>query len=159
MKNQSLLHTFTISALDETQTWALKFAHILQKGDIIALQGDLGVGKTTFCRFLIQGLNPIFTEIPSPTFTLVQTYEMPKGSLWHFDCYRLNRPEDAIELGIEEAFHTGISLIEWPEKISPLLPPSTLFLTFELHLETRTLKIFGDSTWTKRLNSIFYTSL
>ena len=159
MKNQSLLYTLPISTLEETQTWALKFSKVLEKGDVLALKGDLGAGKTTFSRFIIQNLNPTYTEIPSPTFTLVQTYETPKGLLWHFDCYRLTHPEESMEIGLEEAFHRGISLIEWPEKIAPFLPPSTLFLVFELHLGARTLKVFGNPLWGTRLHPIFSTSI
>jgi tRNA threonylcarbamoyladenosine biosynthesis protein TsaE len=67
--------------------------------------------------------------VPSPTFTLVQIYEGHRGTIWHFDCYRLDHPEEAWELGIEEAFHEGISLIEWPERLGPLLPHNRLDIT------------------------------
>ena len=93
---------------------------------MVALAGDLGAGKTTFARGLIAafaaeaGQPP--PEVPSPTFTLVQTYEFPRATLWHFDLYRIERPEDALELGIEEAFADGIALVEWPERLGALLP-------------------------------------
>ena len=93
---------------------------------MVALAGDLGAGKTTFARALIAafaaeaGQPP--PEVPSPTFTLVQIYEFPRATLWHFDLYRIERPEDALELGIEEALTDGIALIEWPERLGKLLP-------------------------------------
>lgn len=93
---------------------------------MVALAGELGAGKTTFARALIAafaaeaGQTP--PEVPSPTFTLVQIYEFPRATLWHFDLYRIERPEDALELGIEEALADGIALIEWPERLGTLLP-------------------------------------
>src|SRR6266851_412941 len=67
--------------------------------------------------------------VPSPTFTLVQLYERGDATIWHFDCYRLRDPEEAWELGIEDAFHDGISLIEWPERLGALLPARRLEIT------------------------------
>lgn len=114
-------------------------------GDVVALAGDLGAGKTTFARALIAafaaeaGQTP--PEVPSPTFTLVQTYEFPRATIWHFDLYRIERPEDALELGIEEAFADGIALIEWPERLGPLLPAPRI----EVRLA------FGDSPDARRI--------
>lgn len=93
---------------------------------MVALFGDLGAGKTSFARGVIaefarEAGQPV-PEVPSPTFTLVQTYEFPRAALWHFDLYRIERPDDAFELGIEEALAEGIALIEWPERLGTLLP-------------------------------------
>ncbi len=105
----------------ETTNFAKNIANILQTGDIISMKGTLGAGKTFFVRSVVQN----FLEeenVPSPTFTLVQIYETEKGSLWHFDLYRLKHPEEIYELGIEEAFSEGICFIEWAEKAGHLLP-------------------------------------
>ncbi len=105
---------------------ARALAGALAPGDVVALAGDLGAGKTTFARALIAAFAAASRqappEVPSPTFTLAQTYEFPQATLWHFDLYRIERPEDALELGIEEALAEGIALVEWPERLGPLLP-------------------------------------
>src|SRR6266700_1981101 len=108
---------------DEAATAALaaRIASLARPGDVIALKGELGAGKTSFARAFIRARNGR-EAVPSPTFTLVQTYELPGGAVWHFDLYRLHSPEEAWELGIEEAFHAGIALIEWPERLGSLLP-------------------------------------
>ncbi len=118
----------TEAAADERATAAVAraLARALRPGDVVALEGDLGAGKTTFARaaiaaFAAEAGSPP-PEVPSPTFTLVQTYDFPRATIWHFDLYRIERPEDALELGIEEALAEGIALIEWPERLGPLLP-------------------------------------
>jgi len=113
---------------DEAATAALatRLAALARRGDVIALAGDLGAGKTSFARAFIHALGGD-EEVPSPTFTLVQVYE---PGIWHFDLYRLRAPEEAWELGIEEAFVAGISLIEWADRLGPLLPRRRLDINF-----------------------------
>lgn len=102
---------------------AQEFAFALQPGDTIALEGDLGAGKTTFARALIEALSGQHgLEIPSPTFTLVQSYKTPRFDVAHFDLYRLSAPEELHELGLDHALKTGIAIIEWPDKAGELLP-------------------------------------
>lgn len=111
----------------ETIAAAQDFAAILQSGDIVAFYGDLGAGKSVFCRALIRTLTetPDLT-VPSPTFSLLQTYELPSGGeIWHFDFYRLKDPEELFELGWEDALAGPIVLIEWPERIEGALPAHT----------------------------------
>jgi tRNA threonylcarbamoyladenosine biosynthesis protein TsaE len=112
---------FICSIEDDTKLLAQKFALLAQKGDIFALFGTLGAGKSTFSRYFIETLTEVL-DIPSPTFTLVQAYEAKNFEIYHFDMYRLKNPEEAYELDIEDAFYNGVCLIEWPEKIGYLLP-------------------------------------
>ena len=107
---------------EETAVVARKLAIKLRPGDVVFLRGELGVGKSIFARALIQALCGEETIVPSPTFTLVQTYEAPEFTLWHFDLYRLNSAEEVYELGIEEALQHGVCLIEWPDRLGPHLP-------------------------------------
>jgi tRNA threonylcarbamoyladenosine biosynthesis protein TsaE len=113
---------------DEAATAALaaRLAAVAVPGDVIALRGELGAGKTSLARAFIRAAGAADAEVPSPTFTLLQIYDGRRGTIWHFDCYRLDRPEEGWELGIEEAFGEGISLIEWPERLGALLPRNRL---------------------------------
>jgi tRNA threonylcarbamoyladenosine biosynthesis protein TsaE len=123
--------TIAIELPDEAATCALAagLARHTRQGDVIGLSGPLGSGKTTFARAFI-GAGIGAGEVPSPTFTLVEVYQSLTGpAVWHFDLYRLEKPEDAYELGIEDAFAEGISLIEWPERLGALLPPGHLGVT------------------------------
>ena len=119
--------------LDALTALAVRLADEAQPGDVIALWGDLGAGKTTFARAFItaraQQAGVPVDEVPSPTFTLVQTYEMPDAAIWHFDLYRLSNAAEVWELGIEEALADGISLIEWPERMGALLPTRRIDLS------------------------------
>ena len=110
---------------------AQALAPLLQKGDVICLHGNLGMGKSVFARALIRTLtgNPDL-EVPSPTFTLVQTYDTPRAEIWHFDLYRLKDPEEVYELGWEEALTGPVVIIEWPERLGALLPPDRI----DIHL-------------------------
>ena len=116
----------------ETAQIAYHFAQTLKVGDVVALYGTLGVGKTAFCRGIIQSLTSNETDVPSPTFTLLQTYDTPLYPVYHFDMYRLKTPEEAYEIGIEDAFYDGVSLIEWPEKLGYLLPQHHKKVTIEI---------------------------
>lgn len=118
---------------DETVRLAQRFAAILKPGDVLCLQGDLGMGKSVFARGLIRALaGNDMLEVPSPTFTLVQTYDTAAGELWHFDLYRLKHPEEVYELGWEDALSGAISIIEWPERLGPLMPPDRIDIHFSL---------------------------
>ena len=121
-----------VTTEEETASVADKIAPLLQDGDIVALQGSLGVGKTTFVRYLVKSLTKSDVDVPSPTFTLLQTYDTPRLTIYHFDFYRLKSPEEAYEVGIEDAFDNGVSLIEWPDKIGNLLPKKHKEILFEI---------------------------
>lgn len=121
---------FTLDLPDEAATARLgaALAAVLAPGDVVALDGDLGAGKTALVRALIRAATgDADEEVPSPTFTLVQTYEGTNGATyWHFDLYRLESPDDAVELDIDEAFAEGIALIEWPARLGGYLPRRAL---------------------------------
>jgi tRNA threonylcarbamoyladenosine biosynthesis protein TsaE len=111
-------------------------AEALRKGDVVALWGDLGAGKTTFARILIQTLVGKPIDVPSPTFTLVQIYDSLQGEIWHCDLYRLKEPEEIFEIGLEDAFYQAICLVEWPERLGNLLPQRRIDVTFTIKDET-----------------------
>jgi tRNA threonylcarbamoyladenosine biosynthesis protein TsaE len=143
--------------LAATAAFGRRLAGLLRRGDVVALKGGLGVGKTTLARAIVAGLSPEAEDVPSPTFTLVQTYPAAlsdgPAELWHFDLYRLDRPDQVYELGIEDALADGVSLIEWPELAAGLLPKERL-LTIELQIangEARRALIQGGAAWRDRL--------
>ena len=138
-----------------TAAFAARVSALAATRDIIALKGDLGSGKTTFARGFIRARGGT-EEVPSPTFTLVQIYELGSAVVWHFDLYRLKSPEEAWELGIEDAFSEGISLIEWPERLGPLLPQRRLEieLLFGDHPEARRAVLDPGEDWKARLAGI-----
>ena len=129
----------------------------LTAGDVIALHGSLGAGKSALARALISKLCPHEADIPSPTFTLVQTYDMPDGTpLWHLDLYRIESPDDAIELGIEDAFLDAVCLIEWPERLDRLLPDGCLSIHIKtvddaLDNQMRQVEIIAPGRWDRRI--------
>jgi tRNA threonylcarbamoyladenosine biosynthesis protein TsaE len=147
-----------IDLSDEAATAALaaRLARLIRRGDVIALKGELGTGKTSFARALIRARAGHDEIVPSPTFTLMQVYELPGLSIWHFDGYRLRDPEEAWELGIEDAFHDGVSLIEWPERFGSLIPERRLEITFEHAVapETRRAIIDAGPEWAARLAAL-----
>ncbi len=145
---------------DEAATAALarRVAACARAGDVIALCGDLGTGKTVFARAFIGALAPgaESEEVPSPTFTLLQCYDREPAPVWHFDLYRLSRPDEVYELGFEEALAEAISLIEWPERMGPLLPADRLdvHLTYGETANARRAVLVGAGSWAARLDGL-----
>ena len=119
-----------ISDEKDTQKLAETLAPILKEGDVIALRGDLGAGKTSFSRSLIRSLGDKEEMVPSPTFTLVQFYNLPDFTVWHFDLYRIKHPEEIYELGWEEACYSGVTIVEWPENLGNLIPEDRIEIEF-----------------------------
>ncbi len=132
---------------DEMATAALAedVAIALARGDVVALSGGLGSGKTTFARALIRAIagDPSL-EVPSPTFTLVQTYSDGRLPVAHFDLYRLSAPEELDEIGLDDAVADGAVLIEWPERAGSRLPASRLQLSFEIVGAAREVGVSGE---------------
>jgi len=125
----SSFQSLEIADEEETRLLANDLALVLAPGDVICLSGDLGAGKSTFSRALLRAFagDPEL-EVPSPTFTLVQTYAFDRFDLSHFDLYRLEEPEELEELGLDDLLETGAVLIEWPEKAAELLPAEALWI-------------------------------
>ena len=150
--------TLTLGLADEAATISLgqRLAALARPGDVILLFGTLGTGKSTLARAFIRALTSDDEEVPSPTFTLVQAYETQAGDVWHFDLYRLDKPEDSYELGIEDAFVDGISLIEWPERLGRLIPRRRLELTLEAGESetTRRATLVSHFQWDDRLKEL-----
>lgn len=137
-----------------TQKLAAHLASVLRARDVILLRGDLGAGKTTFARHLLQALG-IAGEIPSPTFTLVQSYDAPSFAVFHFDLYRLKTPEEIEEIGFDEACADGLVLVEWPEKAESFMPRGALALRFALSPSgAREVVIEAAQAWESRLDGI-----
>ena len=124
-----------------TQRLGEHIAHLLRPGDAICLWGELGTGKSTLARALIRALTSPDEEVPSPTFTLVQTYDGSHFPIAHFDLYRLKTAEEAFELGIDEALDDGAVVIEWPERLSGRLPSNRLDIGIEMDGEGRKVRI------------------
>jgi tRNA threonylcarbamoyladenosine biosynthesis protein TsaE len=142
----------TLDLADEaaTQDLGARLAGILRPGDVVCLSGDLGAGKTTLARALVRTLTDPEEEVPSPTFTLVQTYETLAGTVWHFDLYRLKKPEESYELGLEDAV-SDICLIEWPERLGKLLPRKRLDVHLEANDAARRATLTPAGSWGDRL--------
>lgn len=141
-----------LASEDAAARFGAALGPLLQCGDIICLAGPLGAGKTTLARGLITALfGP--GDIPSPTFTLVETYRGDSLSLWHFDLYRLEQASEVWELGLEDSLNDGVTLIEWPDRIAGLLPPDALHLNIDIDKpgQRRLLRIEGGQGWRERL--------
>lgn len=122
---------FISNTLKDTEEIAYKVANNLQGNEIILLEGDLGAGKTTFTKSLAKALG-VKEHITSPTFTLVNEYYSGKFTLYHFDMYRLEDADEALEIGLDDYFNNNaISIIEWPERIANLIPKQHILIKIE----------------------------
>jgi tRNA threonylcarbamoyl adenosine modification protein YjeE len=143
--------TFTADIIVEgpAETVALggRIAARLAPGDAVALEGDLGAGKTALARAILEALG-VREAVPSPTFTLVQRYETPHLIVSHFDLYRIARASEVDELGLDEALLEGAALIEWPERAEDRLPPDALHVQLAIIGETsRRVRLSGPLRW------------
>lgn len=160
MPLKDIIKEFYLCDLTASQVLAGKLAGILKTGDIITFQGNLGAGKTEFCRAIIHALG-FKEDVPSPTFNLVQIYEpsvddLTTPSVWHSDLYRLENPKDVIELGLEDGFDTAISLIEWPERMENYLPEERLQILLSMGVDEGSRKVIfkGSNYWLLRLKEL-----
>ncbi len=141
-----LRRIYVTKSPDETGDLAVKIGSRLSPGHVVLLQGAVGAGKTQFARALIQSILSSPEDVPSPTFTLIQTYETTKGEVWHSDLYRLTATDEVIELGLEDAFETAICLLEWPDRLGELTPENAVLLDFQTNSDhERTITATGPS--------------
>jgi tRNA threonylcarbamoyladenosine biosynthesis protein TsaE len=152
--------TVSLASPAHMQAFAARLAPFARPGDVLALEGDLGTGKTTFARgfvnalFASHGLPP--EDVPSPTFTLVQEYKLPGFTLYHIDLYRIEAESELRELGLDDAFAEGVSLVEWPDRLGRLLPASRLAVTFRQGApgdpeDRRLVDLTGFGAWKGRI--------
>jgi tRNA threonylcarbamoyladenosine biosynthesis protein TsaE len=137
---------------DEASTIRLgeALAQRLRRGDAVCLSGGLGAGKTTLARALIRALTQPEEEVPSPTFTLVQTYDGRDFPLAHFDLYRLESAGEALELGLDEALDTGAAIIEWPERLGVNLPLDRVDVELAVQGDARRARCTPHGSWVGR---------
>jgi len=131
--------------LDATARLGAGIAARLKNGDAVALWGDLGAGKTTLARAILRALG-VTDEVPSPTFTLVQSYDT-RPRIAHFDLYRLKNAREMEELGFEDALADGAVLVEWPERAPEVLPPDALHVRLKQENGARLARLTGPSRW------------
>ncbi|WP_371397026.1 tRNA (adenosine(37)-N6)-threonylcarbamoyltransferase complex ATPase subunit type 1 TsaE [Fretibacter rubidus] len=153
MSHAPAISNQTITLPDTGASLALggRLAAHLKPGDVVALHGDLGAGKTTLVRGLLQALLGAAVEVPSPTYTLVQIYDTDIGEVWHGDMYRLEQPKDGEELGLWDAFEDAICLIEWPDKLGGFWPRDALSITLGFDGEGRVATLTGQRDWIKHV--------
>lgn len=159
---RSILAKITLTSPEATARLAAHLSEQLEPGDILCLDGDLGAGKTHFARSLIQHLQAAdgrAEDVPSPTFTLVQTYEARGREIWHADLYRLSDPQEVDELGLTEAFDTAICLVEWPDRLGDEMPARALWLSLRMvpgQDDARALILSSDrpELWADRLRTL-----
>lgn len=142
---------------DATERFAHLLAGYLKKGDTLLLSGPVGAGKSHFARKAIKRLLAQHEDIPSPTFTLIQTYEGTTCDIWHADLYRLSDTLEVVELGLTEAFSDAICIVEWPDRLGQLAPTDALRLDFSMTGNDREREVeisWQDGTWDQRLNTV-----
>ncbi|RMH45804.1 MAG: tRNA (adenosine(37)-N6)-threonylcarbamoyltransferase complex ATPase subunit type 1 TsaE [Alphaproteobacteria bacterium] len=125
----------TLEGPEATAALAERLGGVLRSGDTLLLQGDIGAGKTHFARALIQSLQArhgAVEDVPSPTFTIVQTYHAGPLEIWHADLYRLADPSELAELGLEGALSQALTLVEWPDRLGTMTPSRALWMSFRI---------------------------
>ncbi len=145
---------FPLPDLDATTRLGRAIAGGLSRGDAVALWGDLGAGKTTLARAILQALG-VKEDVPSPTFTIVQNYPT-SPAIAHYDLYRLKSAREMAELGFEDALDQGAVLVEWPERAPEVLPPEALHVRLGLRDTGRLARITGPGRWANELRSLLH---
>ena len=135
---------FNSSSLEDTKDFAQKLSLELQEGSCVLLKGNLGAGKTAIARGIVQALSPEPVEVTSPTFNILQIYDVLTSSgkaikLYHYDLYRLEHEEELIELGFDENLENNITLIEWPEIVMSIIPNESIMVDIQIQGNKRVI--------------------
>ncbi|MBZ8117939.1 tRNA (adenosine(37)-N6)-threonylcarbamoyltransferase complex ATPase subunit type 1 TsaE [Roseovarius sp. LXJ103] len=149
--------THILASPEATCAFARALGARLGPGDVIALEGDIGAGKTHFSRCLIQSLLAAPEDVPSPTYTLVQTYPGTGFEIWHADLYRLTGPSEVFELGLIDAFETEVCLVEWPDRLGDLAPETALWMRLTQGRDENTREAslhWSDPKWDTALKGL-----
>ena len=149
--------TLKLKNVEATQKFGRDMAQALTPGETLLLKGDLGLGKTTLSQAIIGTLLQEDSPISSPTFNMVHLYDHGTFPIWHVDLYRLDRPEDWQELGLEETAE-GLTLIEWPEKAAAFLPSDALGIHLVEENANRAAHLYGNAHWRLKLKHLFPSS-
>jgi tRNA threonylcarbamoyl adenosine modification protein YjeE len=142
----TLSAVFPLPDLAATGRLGARIAGRLRPGDLVALSGELGAGKTTLARAILTSLG-MAESVPSPTFTLVQSYETAALTISHYDLYRLKSAREMDELGLEDALEQGAALVEWPERAAARLPVDRLTVELSAHGDGRRAALSGPRRW------------
>lgn len=141
-------YRFTLADPDATDAFAQRIARHLSPPDCVLLSGAIGAGKSHFARAAIRAMTHAHQDVPSPTYTLMQSYEGQHGPIWHMDLYRLGEPEELMELGLDTVLDDAIALIEWPERLGSLTPARHLHITISQLGEGRQAQLrFAGAGW------------
>ncbi len=150
----SFYRSFDLKTEADTVALGREIARHLAAGDTVTLSGPLGAGKSVLARAIVRTFSPR-EEVPSPTFTLVQTYETQNFTISHVDLYRVKAESELRELGLDEALERGVLVIEWPDRMGLQLPADRLDIVFEaVDGESRLIKLVGRGAWVARLKTL-----
>ena len=147
------INNFNIQEENKTKIIAEEISKICKKGDVLAISGNMGVGKTTFVKYFIQKISKA-KSVPSPSYNIILPYESKHSTIFHMDAWRLQNHNEALSLGVTEMFDDAIFLIEWAEKIKVILPNNCLNLLIKNNKNNKFLEIEGDESWKKRFKNI-----
>ncbi len=139
--------------LTATEAFAACISARLMAGDTVLLSGEIGAGKTSFARAVIRARMGAEIDVPSPTYTLVQTYAARDVEIWHADLYRLGDPDEVAELGLDAALGSAICLIEWSDRLQGAGPAGALSLSFDAGAEGHRVTATGPEVWDSRIGA------
>ena len=152
------LGKFNLKSVNNTKSIACNLYELSKPGDMFALYGDIGSGKTTFVKYFInKAIKNI--KVPSPSYNIYFKYECLKAPIYHMDAWRIENSNEIFNLGVLDYFKESIFLIEWAEKIENYLPERKLNIKIEYNKNFRTITFHGNKNWEKRLKRNFYIEI